>query len=131
MNRKAFIQKSLAAMLIALPAYTFVGCSSGSDNDPSPTPDPTPDPTPSGNCIDNGTSSAISANHGHNLTVSKEDVQAGTEKSYSIQGSSPHSHTVTLTASHFTSLKSNNSITVSSTSGDSDNHTHSVTVSCA
>ncbi|CAM1365897.1 conserved exported hypothetical protein [Tenacibaculum litoreum] len=129
MNRKAFIQKSLAAMLIALPAYTFVGCSSGSDNDPSPTPDPTPDPTPSGNCIDNGTSSAISANHGHNLIVSKEDVQAGTEKSYSIQGSSPHDHMVTLSAANFSSLQNNNSITVSSTSGDG--HTHLVTVSCA
>ena len=127
MDRKAFIQKSLAAMLIALPAYSFVGCSSDSDNDPSPTPDP--NPTPSGNCIDNGTNSSISANHGHNLTVSKADVQAGTAKTYSIQGSSSHDHTVTLTATNFSSLQSNNSITVGSTSGDG--HTHSVTVSCA
>ncbi|WP_428740345.1 hypothetical protein [Tenacibaculum sp.] len=129
MDRKTFIQKSVAGMLIALPAYMLVGCSSGSDNDPSPTPNP--DPTPSGNCIDNGTSSAITANHGHSLTVSKEDVQAGTEKSYSIQGTAAHNHNVTLTAANFSSLKSNNSISIASTSGDSDNHTHTVIVSCA
>ncbi|TDQ25564.1 hypothetical protein [Tenacibaculum caenipelagi] len=129
MDRKTFIQKSIAGMLIALPAYMLVGCSSGSDNDPSPNPNPDPDPTPSGNCIDNGTNSTISANHGHTLTVSKEDVQAGAQKSYSIQGSSSHNHTVTLTAANFSSLQSNNSITVGST--NDDGHTHSVTVSCA
>ncbi|RSC93048.1 hypothetical protein [Tenacibaculum singaporense] len=127
MDRKTFIQKSITGMLLALPAYMLIGCSSDSDNDPSPTPDP--NPTPSGNCINNGTNSAISANHGHSLSVSKEEVQAGTEKTYSIQGSSSHDHTVTLTAANFSSLQSNNSITVSSTSGDG--HTHSVTVSCA
>jgi hypothetical protein len=36
---------------------------------------------------------------------------------------------VTLSAANFSSLQNNNSITVSSTSGDG--HTHSVTVSCA
>ncbi|AZJ35878.1 hypothetical protein D6T69_10230 [Tenacibaculum singaporense] len=127
MDRKTFIQKSIAGMLLALPAYMLIGCSSDPDNDPSPTPDP--NPTPSGNCINNGTNSAISANHGHSLSVSKEDVQAGVQKSYSIQGSSPHNHTVTLTAANFSSLQSNNSISVSST--NDDGHTHSVTVSCA
>ena len=131
MDRKTFIQKSIAGMLIALPAYMLVGCSSGSDNDPSPNPNPDPDPTPSGNCLDNGTSSSIGGNHGHTLTVSKEDVQAGTQKTYSIQGTSNHNHQVTLTAANFSSLQSNNSISVSSTTGDSDNHTHSVIVSCA
>ena len=124
MDRKAFIQKTLGAMLIALPAYSLIGCSS-SDNDS----DTNPNPDPQGNCLANGTKSTIATNHGHSLTVSTADIQAGTQKIYSIQGSSGHNHEVTITAANFNSLKSNSSITVGSTSGDG--HTHSVTVSCA
>ncbi|WP_428740346.1 hypothetical protein [Tenacibaculum sp.] len=125
MNRKTFIQKSLAAMLIALPAYTFVGCSSGSDNEPSPNPIP----LPSGNCLKDGTNNSINRNHGHSLNVSKEDVQNGTDKAYSIQGSADHNHIITVTAANFSSLQNNNSISVTSTTGGG--HTHTVTVSCA
>ncbi|MCK0144751.1 hypothetical protein MWU78_03710 [Arenibacter sp. F26102] len=128
MDRKAFIQKTMGAMLIALPAYSLVACSS-SDNDSDTNPDPNPNPNPQGNCLANGTKSTIATNHGHSLAVSTADIQAGAQKIYSIQGSSGHNHEVTLTAANFNSLKSNSSITVDSTSGDG--HTHSVTVSCA
>jgi len=128
MDRKAFIQKTMGAMLIALPAYSLIGCSS-SDNDSDTNPDHNPNPDPQGNCLANGTKSTIAANHGHSLTVSTADVQAGAQKIYSIQGSSGHNHEVTITAANFNSLKSNSSITVDSTSGDG--HTHSVSVSCA
>jgi hypothetical protein len=130
MDRKTFIEKSVGAMMVALPAYALIGCSS-SDNggDPNPNPNPNPNPDPSGECLTSGTNSAISANHGHNLTVSVADVTAGNAKSYSIQGSSDHDHMVTLTSSDFSSLQDNTSIVVSSTSGGG--HTHSVTVSCA
>lgn len=128
MDRKAFIQKTMGAMLIALPAYSLIGCSS-SDNDSDTNPDPNPNPDPQGNCLANGTKSTITANHGHSLTVSTADIQAAAQKIYSIQGSSGHNHEVTLTTANFNSLKSNSSITVNSTSGDG--HTHSITVSCA
>lgn len=124
MDRKSFIQKSAGALII-LPAVGLVGCSSSDDGGN----DPDPNPNPQANCLDNGTAVSIGANHGHTLMVSKSDVQSGTEKTYSIQGSSEHDHTVTLQASHFNSLKSNSSITITSTSGGG--HTHSVTVSCA
>lgn len=128
MNRKVFIQKTMGAMLIALPAYSLIACSS-SDNGSDTNPDPDPDPDAQGNCLANGTQSAIATNHGHTLNVSKEDLQGGAQKVYSIQGSSGHNHEVTITAANFNTLKSNNSIIVSSSSGDG--HTHSVTVSCA
>ena len=124
MDRKTFIQKTLGAMLVAIPMYSISSCSSSDDGG---TPDP--DPNPNGNCLGNGTTVGIGTNHGHTLVVSKADIDAGAEKTYSIQGSSGHNHDVTLTAANFTSLKNNSAISVTSSS-DND-HTHSVAVSCA
>ncbi len=127
MNRKSFLKKIGGLLLLSIPAYSLLSCSSSSDDDENNTPPP---PNSQGDCLANGaTASSISGNHGHTLTISKDDVDAGVEKTYSIKGTSGHDHSVTLTASHFTSLKSNQSITVSSTAGGG--HTHSVTVSCA
>ena len=114
-------------MLIALPAYSLVSCSSSDDS--SDNPDPDPNPNGQADCLDNGTLSTIGSNHGHSLTVSTADVQAGAAKTYSIQGTSGHDHNVTLSAADFTQLQSNNTVTVSST--NDDGHTHSVTVRCA
>ena len=125
MDRKTFIKKTAGAVLIGLPVASIIGCSSSDDG--SSNPDPMPQPQ--ANCADNGTSSSIGSNHGHTLTVSKADVASGAAKTYSIQGSSGHDHSVTLTAANFTNLQNNTSITV--TSSNDDSHTHSVTVSCA
>ncbi len=129
MDRKTFIERALGFMLIAVPAYTLVNCSSSDDSSDNPDPDPDPNGNTIANCLDNGTVSSISANHGHTLSVSQADVEAGAERMYSIQGSSGHDHMVTLTAADFTALQGNNNITVNST--NDDGHTHSVTVRCA
>lgn len=132
MDRKTFIRKTSAGILMAIPAYVVLGCSSSDDGGDGPGPNPNPDPDPvSANCLQNGTNTVISANHGHTLTVSKEDVSAGAEKTYTLSQASTdqHIHTLTLTPDQFNSLKSNNSITATSTSNGG--HTHSVTVSCA
>ena len=129
MDRKTFIQRALGLMLIAAPAYTLVNCSSSDDSSDGPDPDPDPNGNSIANCLDNGTVSSISANHGHTLSVSQADVEAGVERMYSIQGSSGHNHTVTITADDFMDLQGNNNITVNST--NDDGHTHSVTVRCA
>jgi len=123
MDRKTFIKKTVGALLITLPAYSVLSCSSSSDDSNN---------TGGGtaNCLQNGArASSISGNHGHSLTVSKADVAAGAEKTYSITGSSGHSHSVTVSVANFNTLKSNQQVSVTSTSGDS--HTHSVTISCA
>lgn len=125
MDRKTFIQKAAGAMLIAVPAYSLLGCSSSDDGGENQNPDP----VANADCLANGTAVSIGSNHGHSLTVSKADVDSGAEKTYSIQGTSEHMHDVTLSPANFTSLKSNTAISVISTSGGS--HTHSVSVSCA
>ncbi|MBJ6367084.1 hypothetical protein [Snuella sedimenti] len=127
MNRKTFIQKALGALLIALPAYAAISCSSSSDD--SGNGGGGNGGGGQGNCLQNGTSSSIASNHGHSLTVSKADVNAGVEKTYDITGSSGHSHNVTVSATQFNTLKSNQQISITSTSGDG--HTHSVTIRCA
>jgi hypothetical protein len=73
-------------------------------------------------------SAAIGTNHGHAMTVPAADVAAGVEKTYQIQGSSGHPHTVKVTGPLFAMLKQNGTITVTS-SKDAD-HTHSVTLTC-
>lgn len=138
MDRKEFIKRTMAATAILPIAGAMVAC--GDDSEPTPTN--TGGGSGSGgsgggsggggtsaNCLENGTNVSIGSNHGHSLTVSKEDVAAGTAKTYSIMGSSGHNHSVTIPESDFATLQSNLSITVESTTGDS--HTHSVTVTCA
>lgn len=120
MDRKSFLKKVSAAFLVGVPLLSLWNCSSNSEDDPTP--------GSTASCLDNGTASSIGSNHGHTLTVSKEDVTAGTEKTYDITGSSDHPHEVLVTADHFATLKNGTSVTIESTSVFS--HTHSVTVSC-
>ena len=123
MDRKTFIKKSAAALLIAAPAYALMSCGSDDSNDDGPI-NSGPDCSGTGN-----NASTISANHGHSLTVTSADVTAGVDKSYNIAGSAGHSHNVTVTAAQFVALGNNEQIQVASTSGN--NHNHSVTISCA
>ncbi len=78
----------------------------------------------------NGTTTVIAANHGHVLTVSKEDVVAGVEKTYPIRGTAGHAHNVTISAALFTMLKNNMTVTSVSTAA-TDLHAHGITVMCA
>lgn len=123
MDRKTFLKKTTGAILLAAPAYALLNCSSSDDsvNNNNQGQDP--------NCIANGTNSSIGANHGHSLTVSVADVNAGTEKTYSIAGTAGHSHEVTVSAANFNSLSNNQQVILSST--NENGHTHSVTISCA
>ena len=122
MKRKDFIKRATALAVLGLPILSIASSCSTDDVSPNSTPDPN-------DCLANGTSSSIGSNHGHSMTVSKTDVENGTEMTYAIQGSSGHNHQVTISAANFTALKNNNSIQV--TSSSDDGHTHSVSVSCA
>lgn len=127
MRRKTFIKKVASALLMAIPAYVMVNCSSsdGYGNNDNQNNDNT-----SGNCLQNGAkASSISNNHGHSLTVSKADIDAGVSKTYSIMGTADHDHQITITATDFNTLKSNMQIGENSTTVQS--HSHSVTISCA
>lgn len=135
MNRKTFIRKTSVGLLIGIPTMALLNCSGGDDSGSGPGPGTDDDMGTDDdqgsvpNCLDNGTQTSISANHGHSLSVSKEDVSAGSEKTYTLSQGDGHTHQVTISASDFESLRENNQITATSTSDSG--HTHGVTVSCA
>lgn len=122
-SRKQFLRLLVRGSAAGVAGGALLAACGGDDGGASPDA-----PAGSGNCLQNGTTISISANHGHALTVSSADVQAATPKTYDIQGSAGHPHSVTLTATHFQTLSQNGRVTVSSSLGD---HVHSVTVSCA
>ena len=127
MNRRFFLYRKFLA-LASLGLLPFLSaCGSGSPDSTDNDGDSPDTSTPAGSCEDYGTIGAISSNHGHILNVSDTDVANGTQKSYNIQGTGDHNHTVTLTADHFTTLQDGDSVTINSTGGA---HTHSVKVSC-
>lgn len=133
MNRKTFIQKSTMGIILGIPAVTMISCS-GSDDNGNSTPDPDPDPDPiAKDCVENGTSTTVSSsqNHTHSLTVSKEDVSAGTTKTYNLSESADHIHQVTLDDSDFQALKDNPGESLSKISSTDSGHSHNITVACA
>jgi hypothetical protein len=71
---------------------------------------------------------AIATNHGHSMSVSAADETAAVDKTYSIQGSSAHNHTVELTAQHFADLAAGKVVVVTSSTDAA--HSHDVTVTC-
>lgn len=131
MDRKTFIRKTSAGILLGIPALTMLGCSGSDDEGSGPDPNPNPNPPTAVNCLENGTLSSVasSAGHSHSFTVPKEDVSAGVEKTYELSEVSGHRHQVTISAAQFETLKNNNSISATSTSDSG--HTHGISVSCA
>ena len=71
---------------------------------------------------------SIGTNHGHTMTVTQAHVDAGTAKTYDIQGGSPHSHTVELSADDFADLAAGTTLIV--TSSTDAGHSHEITIVC-
>ncbi len=112
----------IAAVFMA--NFTAYSCSNLSEKKTDPATEST---VSGGNCSANGTSAAISANHGHVLTVTSGEVNALAQITYDITGTSGHFHDVTITAAQFTTLQSNQGIQITSSF---NGHVHIVTVNC-
>jgi hypothetical protein len=75
----------------------------------------------------------VSGNHGHKLNVPTADLTLTDPKTYSIQGTADHDHTVTLTAQQLQDLKNGLSVTVTSSTTTTvafGAHAHDVTTKC-
>jgi hypothetical protein len=123
-SRRSFFTRSLPELSIIAGILAVISACQASEED-----DKAESTASGGDCSTNGTSTSIGANHGHELTIPAADVDAGAEKTYNIQGSGGHNHTVTITAAQFTSLQNNEGVSVSSSSASS--HAHTITVNCA
>jgi len=144
MTRKQFLRSALQLSATALGLTVLSSCT-GSPRTPAPdgalgrvdappgglgsNKDSGSDSAPTSRCAQDGTSVTIGTNHGHILVVSQADIDAGGNKSYDIQGTSSHAHTVALSADDFAALGANNAIMTTSTFDD--DHDHSILVACA
>jgi len=140
MTRKQFLRSALEVSAAALGVTILSACGGTA---PQPLPDSGTQKNPMGSgggdamtsdagthgCLQDGTAVTIYTNHGHVLVVTIADVMAGQQKSYDIQGTSDHPHTVVLTAAHFQELAQNQAIMTTS-SFDAD-HSHDILVACA
>jgi hypothetical protein len=68
----------------------------------------------------------ITSNHGHSLTVPIAHVDAGTERTYGIQGNADHDHEITLTPDDFDRLRDLGEVSINVTMP----HDHTVRITC-
>jgi hypothetical protein len=73
----------------------------------------------------------VGRNHGHVLAVSVADVLAGVPKTYDINGTSGHSHEVTLSAEDFKTLQAGGVVRMPASRYDGRGHLHRVMVKTA
>jgi hypothetical protein len=117
MTRKEFLGRIVKGTALGAMAAGAVAACGGDDGDNGGGTD--------GACQVRAT---INGNHGHGLTVSQADVDAGVERTYDIEGTAGHTHSVTITAPQFATVAAGGNLTVVSTTGSA--HTHMITVSC-
>lgn len=95
------------------------------EEDAGTTPEEDAGTTPTGCESVDGT---VDDNHGHTVVIPAADVADPMDRTYNIQGTSRHPHTITVTAANFETLAAGGTVTVSS-SRDSG-HSHEVTLVC-
>ena len=127
LDRNEFLRTALSMVGLGFVASRFVGCG-GSDSPGGGTGTAGTGSAGGNACEQHIPSETISANHGHVLTVTQADVAAGALKIYSIQGTATHDHMVTLSPGSFSTLKTGQTVTLTSTTNAG--HSHTITVAC-
>jgi hypothetical protein len=75
----------------------------------------------------------ISGDHGHLLTIPAADLDSTASRTYDIQYTANHSHTVTFTAAQLAQLKAGTTVVVTSTVGAGAgfaSHSHDISERC-
>jgi hypothetical protein len=96
------------------------------------TDDPDDNPQEPGSAC-GSSSSEITGNHGHLLTVPTTDLASTTALTYSIMGSATHDHLLTLSPNDLAQLNAGGAVTVVSSVTDAPTfglHSHAATVTC-
>jgi hypothetical protein len=112
-RREFTLEAALAILAGCVISITETGCGSS-----SPTPAPTPLPTVA------DVPGVVSANHGHQITVTAAQITAGTGLvDVDIQGTATHDHKVSVTQANLATLKSRQPVSVTSTTDSGHSHT--------
>ena len=117
-SRKQFVETMVSGGTLLL----IAGCGGGGSY--GGTPAPAPAPAPANTC----NQATISDNHGHVLAIPKADLDSMTDKTYDIQGTADHTHSVTFTVAQLAALKAGMPVGVQSTTTLA--HSHLVTETC-
>jgi hypothetical protein len=117
-TRKAFLVQWLP---LGGATWALPGCGGGGGDDGGSA---MPPPPSGGQC-----GVTISVNHGHVLNLPLVDLDSTTDRSYDIQGSATHTHSVTFSAAQLAMLKAGQMVSVTSTAF-SDGHNHLLTERC-
>ena len=121
MTRKGFLEAAGGgAMLLILQA-----CGGGGDSSTG-TGTGTGTGGPTMACGAAGT--AISGNHGHEITIPVADLDSTVAMTYNIQGTASHNHMITITVAQLQMLKEGQAVTVGSSV--TLDHAHNVTSNC-
>lgn len=118
MTRKQFLETALTALGAVL-ALGSTACSSNSNNAGK---------SGGGDCSKSDALVTIDNNHGHVLKVSSADVKAAVGKTYHIQGTATHDHTVQLGTPDFQQLAQGQTVYV--ISSETLNHQHPIQIVC-
>jgi hypothetical protein len=116
MTRKEFLQSVLG---VGVGAAVLAAC-----GDDGGSTEPTADAGPH---VCTTPTNMIGSNHGHKLTVTFDDVDGASAKTYDITGTADHSHDLTITAAQFAQIMDGQTLTITTKNGP---HTHRVTVKC-
>jgi hypothetical protein len=119
MTRREFSLEAALAVLSGV-AITISGC--GGSSSPAAPSNPTPAPTPAASGDKEG---AISSNHGHVAKITAAQLTAGNGFALDIQGTSTHTHTVTLSNADIQAIAGNQQ--VARLSSNDSGHDHTVT----
>jgi len=124
MQRRQFIMSLIRFSAVALFFEGFLSACGKSDyNSSSPATS-----AATSNICPNGTAATVPSDPLHMLTVPREDVLAGVQKTYHIQGQENHDHLVTLTPTDFANLSKG--MQVNEISTVTLNHQHTAFVQC-
>jgi len=125
-TRRKLLFASAGGTALAV-ALASCGGSSSSSPPPPTTPPPPMTPPPPGtlSCHD----TLITGNHGHSVIIPATDLDSTVDKTYNIQGTADHNHTITLTPAQLQDIKAMAAESVMSSTTLS--HSHEVTVNCA
>src|SRR5499427_7420341 len=118
-----FASAGCTALAVALASCGGSGGGYGGGGAPTPTMYPPPPGTQS--CHD----TLITGNHGHSVTIPAADLDSTVDKTYNIQGTASHNHTITLTPAQLQDIKAMRAESVMSSTDFA--HSHEVTVNCA
>ncbi len=117
LGRREFTLQAVLAVLAGT-TITVSGCGGGGGGNDNPAGPSGPPPNMTG---------TVSANHGHSAVLLGAQVVGGAAVSLSIHGQATHPQFVDLTSAEINSLRRGQQLSKTSSTGDTDNHTHVVT----